>query len=167
MVMFVHLGNAAAVSARNTRLSNLLNVLRTLAADNVRSAWGEQGYDIAPWLGLDGNHRLEPSVRIDSMDSQLKPRPELFTSHFERTPYTGGTSYTLAGLAALRPNFSQRRLPFGERAPEVDGLCLRIRPSAISIVVATRGIEGSPLASRSLETLPAGGWRAPDGRLWR
>ncbi|RKG69189.1 hypothetical protein D7V80_09625 [Corallococcus sp. CA054B] len=51
MVMFGHLGNVAAVSARNARLSNLLNALRTPVADNALSAWGELGYAISPWMG--------------------------------------------------------------------------------------------------------------------
>ncbi|WP_052313081.1 hypothetical protein [Corallococcus coralloides] len=88
MVMLGHLGNAGAVSARNARLSNLLDVLRTPVADNALSAWGELGYDIAPWLGLDGNHRLEPYVRIDYMDSQFKPRPELFDNLASSAPST-------------------------------------------------------------------------------
>ncbi|WP_233582828.1 hypothetical protein [Corallococcus sp. CA053C] len=119
MVMYGHLGNAAAVSARNARLSNLLNVLRTPVSDNALSAWGELGYDIAPALGLDGNHRLEPYVRIDYMDSQFKPRAELFDNpRFERTVYTVGTSYTLAGLAVIKLDFGQRRMGSSAFRPE-------------------------------------------------
>ena len=111
MVMWGYLQNAAAISARNARLSTLLNVLRTPVAEHALAAWAELGFNVGPRLGLDKDHRLEPFVRFDYADSLFKPRSELFDNQrFTRSIFTVGTSYTLAGVAFAKLDFSHRRL---------------------------------------------------------
>ena len=78
LAMWGYLKNADDISARNDRLSNLLNVLRTPVAEHALAVWGELGFNIAPKLGLDEDHRIEPYVRFDYADSVFNPRTELF-----------------------------------------------------------------------------------------
>ncbi|MBU8898265.1 hypothetical protein KRR26_21885 [Corallococcus sp. M34] len=119
LMLWGHLSNASAVSARNSRLSNLLNVLRTPVSDNALAAWGELGYDVAPLLGLGEDHRLEPFVRVDYSDTQFNPRAELFDNpRFERTTYTVGAGYTLAGIAFAKLDFAHRRMGSSDFRPE-------------------------------------------------
>lgn len=110
MVLWGHLANAAAVSARNERLSNALAVPRTPVADQAMLAWGELGLDVAPWLGLPAEHALEPFVRVDWADSMFLPREDLFDNpRFERLVLTGGLSWTLTGDLVLKLDASHRR----------------------------------------------------------
>ncbi|KFE64619.1 hypothetical protein [Hyalangium minutum] len=111
LAMWGYLQNAGAISARNARLSNFLNVPRTPVADHALAVWAELGFDIAPRLGLSEAHRLEPYVRFDYADSIVKPRTELFdNARFERSIYTVGAAYTLAGMGFGKLDFSHRRL---------------------------------------------------------
>ncbi len=111
LAMWGYLKNADDISARNDRLSNLLNVLRTPVAEHALAVWGELGFNIAPKLGLDEDHRIEPYVRFDYADSVFNPRTELFDNpRFARSIYTVGTAYTLAGVAFAKLDFSHRRL---------------------------------------------------------
>ncbi|MFL5350155.1 MAG: hypothetical protein ACJ8AT_35725 [Hyalangium sp.] len=111
MAMWGYLQNADDISARNARLSTLLNVLRTPVAEHALAIWGELGFNIAPSLGLGSDHRLEPFVRFDYADSMFHPRTELFDNpRFTRSIYTVGTSYTLARVAFAKLDFSHRRL---------------------------------------------------------
>jgi hypothetical protein len=111
LVMWGYLQNADDVSARNERLSNLLNVLRTPVAEHALAAWAELGFDVAPLLSLSDDHRLEPYLRFDYVDSMLNPRSELFDNpRFARSIYSVGTSYTLAGTVFAKLDFSHRRL---------------------------------------------------------
>jgi hypothetical protein len=110
LVLWGHLGNAGAVSSRNERLSNALNVMRTPVADEALAVWGELGVDVAPWLYLDGAHRLEPFARIDYYDTMFGTRDGLFDNpRFERLVLTGGVSYTLLQALALKLDASHRR----------------------------------------------------------
>lgn len=111
LVMWGYLQNADDVSARNARLSNLLNVPRTPVAEHALAAWAELGFDVAPLLSLSDDHRLEPYLRFDYADSMLNPRSELFDNpRFARSIYTVGASYTLAGTVFAKLDFSHRRL---------------------------------------------------------
>ncbi len=111
MAMWGYLQNADDISARNARLSTLLNVLRTPVAEHALAIWGELGFNVAPSLGLGDAHRLEPFVRFDYADSMFHPRTELFDNpRFARSIYTVGTAYTLAGVAFAKLDFSHRRL---------------------------------------------------------
>lgn len=111
MAMWGYLQNADDISARNARLSTLLNVLRTPVAEHALALWAELGFNIAPSLGLGDNHRLEPFVRFDYADSMYHPRTELFDNpRFTRSVYTVGTAYTLAGTVFAKLDFSHRRL---------------------------------------------------------
>jgi hypothetical protein len=111
MAMWGYLQNADDISARNARLSTLLNVLRTPVAEHALAMWAELGFNVAPSLGLDDDHRIEPFVRFDYADSMLSPRTELFDNpRFARSVYTVGTAYTLAGIAFAKIDFSHRRL---------------------------------------------------------
>jgi hypothetical protein len=111
LALWGYLQNADDISARNARLSNLLNVPRTPVAEHALAVWAELGFDVAPRLGLGEDHRLEPFVRFDYADSQLNPRTELFDNpRFARSVYTVGAAYTLAGVAFAKLDFSHRRL---------------------------------------------------------
>jgi len=111
LVMWGYLQNADDVSARNERLSNLLNVPRTPVAEHALAAWAELGFDVAPLLSLSDDHRLEPYLRFDYVDSMLNPRSELFDNpRFARSIYSVGASYTLAGTVFAKLDFSHRRL---------------------------------------------------------
>lgn len=119
LVMWGHLKNAEAISQRNARLSNLLGVVRTPVSDNALAVWGEVGYDIAPAVGLSGDHQLFPFVRYDYVDSQFKPREELFDNpRFRRSVYTVGVSYQLMSVAFAKLDFGHRRLGSSVFRPE-------------------------------------------------
>jgi hypothetical protein len=88
-----HVSNAAAISARNDRLSNELGVERSPVSDNALAIAAEVGYDVAPFLGTCG--ALEPFVRADYYDTVFSPRDELFDNpRFSRTVVAAGVSYT-------------------------------------------------------------------------
>ncbi|MDY7225239.1 hypothetical protein [Hyalangium rubrum] len=111
LAMWGYLQNADDISARNARLSNFLNVTRTPVAEHALAAWAELGFNVSSSVGLSTDHRLEPYVRFDYADSVLNPRTELFDNpRFARAIYTVGTSYTLAGVAYSKLDFSHRRL---------------------------------------------------------
>lgn len=114
LLLWGHLGNAAAVSSRNERLSNALDVPRTPVADQALAAWAELGVDVAPWIGLDRAHQLEPFVRVDRLDTMFRPRAELFDNpRFERTIVTAGVGWTLGQEVVLKLEGAHRR--FGAR----------------------------------------------------
>jgi hypothetical protein len=110
-VIWGHLWNADEISERNARLSNNLDVPRTAVADNAFSAWGEMGFNINTYVGLDHLHRLEPFVRIDYYDTFFQPREDLFDNpRFERTVFTGGLSYTFANAVFVKLDYVYRML---------------------------------------------------------
>jgi hypothetical protein len=91
-----HLEHAGAVSARNDRLSNELQVPRTPVSDNAISIWGEVGVDVAPWLRMGAAHTLEPFIHLEYLDTMFHPRSDLFDNpRFARTTFTTGVSYKL------------------------------------------------------------------------
>lgn len=119
LILWGHLSNAAAVSSRNQRLSNALNVLRTPVADEALAAWAELGLDVAPWLRLGPQHQLEPFMRVDYYDTMFGTRDGLFDNpRFERTVITGGLAYTLAQALVLKLDFSHRRFGTSTINPE-------------------------------------------------
>ncbi|MCA9678696.1 MAG: hypothetical protein H6709_12930 [Kofleriaceae bacterium] len=113
------LGNANAVSARNDRLSNDLQVLRSPVSDQALAIWGEAGWDVAPALGLAAAHRLEPFVRLEHYDTMFRPRAELFDNpRFARTVATAGLSYQAHGGVFAKVDASHRRFGSSELRPE-------------------------------------------------
>lgn len=113
--VFGHLSNAAAISARNDRLSNNLGVDRTPVSDKALALAGEIGYDVAPHLGLCEANALEPFVRFDYYDTIYDPRADLFDNpRFARTVFAGGLSYTYDD--ALTGKLELRRRSFGTDA---------------------------------------------------
>jgi len=106
-----HLWDADEISERNARLSNNLDVPRTAVSDNAFSAWGEIGYNINTYVGLNHLHRLEPFVRVDYYDTFFNPRETLFDNpRYERTVFTGGLSYTFANSVFVKLNYVYRML---------------------------------------------------------
>ncbi|MCP3163652.1 hypothetical protein LZ199_12240 [Myxococcus sp. QH3KD-4-1] len=119
LVMYGHLKNAELVSQRNARLSNLLGVMRTPVSDNALAVWGELGYDIATGVGLSDSHHLFPFVRYDYVDTQFKPREELYDNpRFRRSIYTVGLAYNLMNVAFAKVDFGHRRLGSSDFRPE-------------------------------------------------
>lgn len=115
LALWGYLANAAAVSARNERLSNALQVPRTPVADQALAAWGEVGVDVAPWLGFAAEHALEPFARVDWYDTMFLPRAELFDNpRFERLVVTGGVSWLIARAVVVKLDASHRRFGTAE-----------------------------------------------------
>lgn len=95
LVVYGHLKNADAISARNDRLSNTAGVDRTPVGDNAIAIAAEAGYDLAPHLGLCADNQLEPFARFDYYDTMFDVRDALFDNpRFERTVVGGGVAYT-------------------------------------------------------------------------
>ncbi len=112
------LGNADEVSARNERLSNELDVLRSPVSDGALCAWAEVGYDVAPSLAL-ADARLEPFVRLERYDTMFRPRAELFDNpRFERTVVVAGVSYQLHGSVFAKLDVAHRRFGSSELRAE-------------------------------------------------
>jgi hypothetical protein len=110
-VIWGHLWDAEEVSERNKRLSNNLDVPRTAVSDNAFSSWGEIGYNINTYVGLDHLHRLEPFVRVDYYDTFFNPRDTLFDNpRYERTVFTGGLSYTFVNSIFVKIDYAYRML---------------------------------------------------------
>jgi hypothetical protein len=110
--VFGHLSNAAAISARNDRLSNELGVDRTPVSDKAIAIAGEVGYDVAPHLGLCEANALEPFVRFDYYDTMYDPRADLFDNpRYARMVLAAGVSYTYD--RALVGKLELRRRSFG------------------------------------------------------
>jgi len=110
-VIWGHLWDAEEVSERNARLSNNLDLPRTAVSDKAFSSWGEIGYNINTYVGLNHLHRLEPFVRVDYYDTFFNPRETLFDNpRYERTVLTGGVSYTFVNSVFIKLNYVYRML---------------------------------------------------------
>ncbi len=109
--MWGHLWNADRISERNSRLSNNLDAPRTAVSDNALAMWGEVGFNINNYVGLDYLHRLEPFIRVDYYDTVFQPRDVLFDNpRFERTVFTGGLSYTFAKSVFIKLDYAYRNI---------------------------------------------------------
>lgn len=110
MVLWGHLENAAAISERNARLSNNLDVLRSPIADEAFSAWLELGFDLGPALGLTDMH-LSPFVRFDYYDTMFTTAGSVFDNpRFARAVYTAGLAWRLEELVFAKLDLSHRDL---------------------------------------------------------
>ncbi|MCB9475524.1 MAG: hypothetical protein H6684_07065 [Deltaproteobacteria bacterium] len=110
-VIWGRLHNADLISERNARLSNNLNVLRSPVAEEALAYWWELGVDVAPYIGLDERHELEPFFRYDYYDTMYKTRGSLFDNpRFERTVLTGGLSYTYRDALVTKLDYAHRTL---------------------------------------------------------
>ncbi len=108
--MWGHLTHANAISQRNARLSNQLDVARTAVGDGAVALAAEVGYDVARVLGLEAADRIEPFARLDYMDTMFDLRAGLFDNpRFERTIIGLGVSWTHAGAIVGKLDVSQRR----------------------------------------------------------
>jgi hypothetical protein len=117
-VIWGQLAEAARISDRNARLSNLLGVSRTPVSDEALAAWAEVGYDVGRLLGTE-HHRLEPFVRFDHVDTVFRPRKAMYDDpRFARTVYTGGLAWTGHDLIVAKLDFSHRRLGADRFRPE-------------------------------------------------
>ncbi len=113
------LSNAQAVSERNARLSNLLNVLRSTVSDSALLAWAEVGLNVFYWHPRFAAHRLEPFFRFDYYDTIFKPRSGIFDNpRFERFVYTAGVAYTFANALTLKLDAAHRRFGSSTFNPE-------------------------------------------------
>lgn len=111
VAIYGHLWNAEEISERNSRLPNNLGAPRTAVSDQAFAAWGEVGYNINNFVGLDYLHRVEPFVRVDYYDTVYSPRESLFDNpRFERTVLTGGLSYTFANSIFVKLDYGYRIL---------------------------------------------------------
>lgn len=114
VIIWGKLANSAKVSERNRRLPNGLGAARTPVAEEAYGAWGEVGYDIAPALGMAGERRFEPFLRIDQYDTMYKTssgQPD--NPRFSRRVLTTGVAYTIE--RALTAKFDVSRRTFGAK----------------------------------------------------
>lgn len=108
--MWGHLRNAGQISARNDRLSNELGVARTPVGDNAIAVAAELGYDVAPHLGLNVGHKVEPFARFDYIDTMFDVREGLFDNpRFERTIIGLGAAYTYKNAIVTKVEVANRR----------------------------------------------------------
>lgn len=105
-----HLENAAAISERNTRLSNNLDVLRSPIADEALFFWFELGVDLADTFEL-ADMSLMPFVRFDYYDTMFTTAASIFDNpRFARAVYTAGLSWRLDELVFAKLDLSYRDL---------------------------------------------------------
>lgn len=117
--MWGHLKNADLISERNDRLSNELGVARTPIADHAIAGSAELGYDIAPHIGLNVGHKLEPFGRIDYIDTMYDVREGLFDNpRFERTIVGLGAAYTYKNAIVGKLDVSRRSFGSSELRSE-------------------------------------------------
>lgn len=110
-LLWGHLENAKAISEKNSRLSNNLDVLRTPVADEALAAWVELGVDAAPAFGIADRHRIEPFVRVEHYDTMFRAGEGRFDNpRFERLIYASGVSYTYRDAVVAKLGTSHRRL---------------------------------------------------------
>lgn len=108
VALWGHLGNAAAITDRNSRLSNDLNVPRTPVADQALFAWIELAYDLGPLFHL-RDHHIEPFFRFDYYDTMLHVPAGVFDNpRFARSVYTAGVSYAYGDLVFVKLDFAHR-----------------------------------------------------------
>ena len=117
--MWGHVKNADLISARNNRLSNELGVARTPVADNAIAASAEAGYDIAPLLGINVGHKVEPFARLDYIDTMYDVREGLFDNpRFERTIIGLGAAYTYKNAIVGKLDVARRSFGSSELRSE-------------------------------------------------
>jgi len=119
LFLWGHLKNAEAVSQRNNRLSNALEVPRTPVAEEAIATWAELGYDVAPLLGIHEAHSLEPFVRFDYYDTMFEvPAGTFDNPRFERKVLTAGLAYTVADSVVVKLDGVHRWFGSSELRPE-------------------------------------------------
>ena len=111
LFLYGRLGNAAAVSARNSTLSNNLDVLRSPVASAANALYLEAGYDILPWLAARPGERLDLFARYDDYDTMAEVPDGFFDNpRFDRRVYTLGLNYAVADKVVIKADYAMRRL---------------------------------------------------------
>ncbi|MCA9515441.1 MAG: hypothetical protein KC635_10890, partial [Myxococcales bacterium] len=111
VALWGHLANAGAVSDRNARLSNNLAVPRTPIADEAFFAWLELGVDLAPTLGMDPGHHLEPFVRLEYYDTMFDVRDGVFDNpRFARAVSSVGVGWAYGDLVYAKLDWTHREV---------------------------------------------------------
>ncbi len=109
------LKNAGAITEKNSRLSNNLQVLRSPVADQALAAWFELGANAAPALGLEPAHRLESFVRVEHYDTMFETGSGRFDNpRFERLIYATGVGYTHRETVVTKLGVTHRKLGSSE-----------------------------------------------------
>ncbi|MCB0354324.1 MAG: hypothetical protein KDD64_12390, partial [Bdellovibrionales bacterium] len=109
-VIWGSLSDSAAISERNGRLSNNLDVARTPVAEEALGLWSEVGYDVAPLLDVSDEHRIEPFFRFDYYDTFYAVEGDDFRNpRYERFVYTSGLAYTYRQLVTAKLDWSHRQ----------------------------------------------------------
>ncbi|MCK6536732.1 MAG: hypothetical protein L6Q84_27500 [Polyangiaceae bacterium] len=105
------LKNAGAITEKNSRLSNNLQVLRSPVAEQALAAWVELGANAAPALALSTDHRVEPFVRVEHYDTMFEVGPGRFDNpRFERLIYSAGLGYTYRDAVVTKLGMTHRKL---------------------------------------------------------
>ncbi len=108
-----HLDNATAISERNARLSNNLDVLRSPIADEALFGWLELGLDLATFLGssIEPGHHIQPFFRFDYYDTMSSTSSDTFDNpRFARAVYTAGLSWRYHELVFAKLDLVHRDL---------------------------------------------------------
>ena len=109
------LENATAVSEKNRRLSNNLDVLRSPVADEAIAVWSEVGVNVLGALTSPARHRFEPYARLEYYDTMFRADAELFDNpRFARILYVGGLGYTYRSAVVVKLDWTHRRLGSSE-----------------------------------------------------
>lgn len=119
LALWGRLGNAAAITERNRRLSNDLGVARTPVADTAYGLGVEAGVDVAPWLGLGGARTLEPFARVERYDTMATTAAGVFDNpRYQRTVVTAGAALTLARHLTFKLDAARRTFGGGDLRAE-------------------------------------------------
>ncbi len=95
LALWGHLASADVISTRNARLSDQLGAPRTPVASQAVALFAEVGVDVAPWLGIGGDHALEPFARVERYDTMFRVAAGQFDNpRFARNIARGGVAYT-------------------------------------------------------------------------
>lgn len=119
LAVWGHLGNSAAITDRNRRLSNDLGVARTPVASQAYGVSVEAGVDVAADLGLCPRYQLAPFVRVERYDTMFRTAPGVFDNpRYLRTVGTAGVALTIERAITLKLDVAHRRFGATELRPE-------------------------------------------------
>lgn len=119
LAVWGHLGNSAAITDRNRRLSNDLGVARTPVASQAYGVSVEAGVDVAPTAGLGPRYQLAPFARVERYDTMFRTAAGVFDNpRYLRTVGTAGVALTIERAITVKLDVAHRRFGATELRPE-------------------------------------------------
>ena len=104
------LEDSSAISDKNRRLSNNLNVLRSQVASNAHAVWAEAGLEILQFVSSKDSHRLTLFSRVEHYDTMTTVEEGFDNPRFEKLIFSGGCAYMYHDALALKLDFTHRRV---------------------------------------------------------